>query len=116
MANLFETGNFILSSGQKSSWKIECDALTSDDWYTLATMIAERCGPFSEVIGVPRGGLQLAGMLQMFRTEEGPRLVVDDVYTTGNSIAKYAKVGDKVWVVFARNPIESSYNALFQMA
>ena len=32
MANLFQQGDFTLHSGERSGFKIECDALTSHDW------------------------------------------------------------------------------------
>lgn len=115
---LFQTGNFTLHSGAMSNWKIECDALTEEDWKTLAVMIVERCGPFSSVVGVPRGGLPLAEALKPHVSATGPRLVVDDVLTTGNSILELTKfdftpsIG---WVVFARGRCPHGVRALFQM-
>lgn len=85
---LFALGEFLLHSGEKSAWKIECDALTRKDWNTLAYMVYERFGPFDHAIGVPTGGFPFAESLnRMFATYNGEHkvLIVDDVLTTGNS-------------------------------
>lgn len=116
---LFQTGTFTLASGQVSSFKIECDVLTNGEWEGLATMIYNRCGDFSEVVGIPRGGLKLAEKLKPY-AKTGvvglPRLLVDDVYTTGGTIEKYYLPGDIVWVVFGRMPIKHPYvKSLFQL-
>ena len=116
---LFQTGDFTLHSGAGSNWKIDCDALTDEDWKTLAVMIVERCGPFSRVVGVPRGGMALAEAMGPYVSERGPCLVVDDVLTTGKSILeKMAEQQRNVrmgWVVFARGPCPTGVKALFQM-
>ena len=85
------------------SWKIECDDLTQMDWACLAEVISRRF-LFSEVVGVPRGGLALAKALQPYCTS-GPRLIVDDVLTTGQSMEGVRRYQDDVGVVvFARGP------------
>ncbi len=86
--NLFESGEFTLSSGAASAFRIECDALTQEDVETLALMISQMVGPFSDVIGVPRGGLRLAEALKPAAVLVGPVLIVDDVLTTGASITR----------------------------
>jgi hypothetical protein len=111
---------FIAASGNELQWKIECDALSHDDWECLAHMIAERCGPFSHAEGVPTGGWLLAHYLNTNHKksqwkDKQPRLLVDDVYTTGGSIAKFRQPGDKIWVVFARNPPTPDIKSLFVM-
>lgn len=112
--HLLQHGTFTLSSGKPSMFKLECEALTEDDWWTIAAMIARACD-FGSVIGVPRGGLLLASELEPFVSETGPRLVVDDVLTTGGSILKLMRPGDIGWVVFARGPLPSNVNALFRL-
>lgn len=116
---LFQRGNFTLHSGQESTWKIECDSLTDEDWETLAAMIAEK-QKFSHVIGVPRGGIKLAQALVKYCSpgKNYPRLVVDDVLTTGNSLKEVMSlepVKPVGWVVFARGPLPEGVHALFQM-
>ena len=114
--NLFQTGDFKLASGAKSNFKIECDALTEDDWQTLAMLIARNVGQFSEVIGVPRGGDQLACVLDKYRRTDGPRLIVDDVLTTGGSLAKYmTEPTDFGYVVFARGPLPFRVRAVMNV-
>ena len=117
MTNLFQLKTFKSASGKMLPWKIECDGLTYDDWECLAFMIAERCGNFSSVYGCPTGGEPLARALEKYKKEKGPRLLVDDVYTTGGTIKKYRQKGDKIWVVFARRrpPKTHKIKVLFQM-
>lgn len=112
---LFQLGHFKLASGGDARWKIECDALTKEDWEALAYMIQERCDPYGWVMGVPRGGLALADALCGFETPGAPGLIVDDVWTTGGSIAKVRKGGEQCWVVFARRPPTDGTRALFVM-
>jgi hypothetical protein len=121
--NLFRSGDtsFKLHSGGVSSFKIDCAALTQNDWKTLAEMISWRCRYFKSCTGIKRGMDALAIELQKFAytTPSGyPRLFVDDVWTTGASILAHMKPGDIGWVVFARNPIppEIPVRALFTLA
>ena len=89
--NLFQRGEFTLRSGQKSAWKIECDAMTAADWDGLAIMAYEILPPFSDVVGVPRGGIPFAVALHKYGTGRitDPLLIAEDVVTTGGSIVKY---------------------------
>lgn len=87
MPTLFTLGKHILSHGGESDFKIECDALSDADWECAAYLLSKRLPPFGAVEGVPTGGLKMAKAMEKYVTE-GPLLVVDDVYTTGNSMAK----------------------------
>lgn len=119
--NLFQRGNFTLSSGAVSGYKIECDALSDADWEALALMVREMVGMFSSVEGVPRGGLKLAERLQPFcRPGCFRHLIVDDVLTTGRSMevaAHGVNLGNPVIgaVVFARGQCPTWVKALFRM-
>lgn len=88
--NLFRNGEFILNSGRKAFYKVDCDALTGDDIECLARLIKDNLPLFAWVEGVPTGGLRLAEALKPLAepdcTEVG--LIVDDVLTTGNSMEK----------------------------
>ena len=116
--HLFQTGCFRLASGENSTFKIECDALSDDDWWTLSVMIARAVHPIREVRGVPRGGLKLAQCLQAQVNPDGLgcRLLVDDVWTTGGSMLKMLEPNERGCVVFARNKIvHPRVRALFTM-
>lgn len=103
--SLFKPGRFISHAGNELNWKIECDALTEEDWDCLATMICERC-QFKEVYGIPRGGVPLQKALEKHCTNRSnTRLIVDDVYTTGKSMREVMQPNDIGFVVFARNRI-----------
>ena len=129
-AKLFSVGDFISHAGLPLKWKIECDAISPEQWKALATMIMDyQKEPFSKVVGIPRGGLPLQWALEPFVTKgDHPWLVVDDVYTTGTSFREFCTTKDTMWaykwVVFARKPIplvgklssaKVDINALFTM-
>lgn len=111
MKSLFKLGDFILHCGQKSDWIIDCNALTDDDWEALALIGSRLVPPFSQVVGIPRGGLSFANSMAHYRKTRGGLLIVDDVYTTGTSLevcrADYAgRFSDIIGLVaFARAPI-----------
>lgn len=125
MTALFQRGSFTLASGRSSSWKIECDALTLDDWAGLAAMAVEAFGAPGPVFGVPRGGVPFAKALRLYPTRLGPTWIVDDVLTTGGSMERHrsdicatagVSVSDVVGVVvFARGTPPPWVHALFQM-
>ena len=120
---LFDDEEFISHAGLKLGWKIEMDALYTDDWRCLAKMIMEyETRPFRTAVGIPRGGIRLGQMLDKYSTgnPDDPVLIVDDVYTTGTSFREFIAEqypDEKVicWTVFARNPVTDNVNALFQM-
>lgn len=90
---LFRWGSFRSAAGLDLDWKIDCDALTCADWDCIAAV----CGPdmrhFGHVAGVPTGGVPLATALMKYATPgEAALLVVDDVWTTGSSLLRYAKI------------------------
>ena len=129
-AKLFSVGDFISHAGLPLKWKIECDAISPEQWSALATMIMDyQKEPFSKVVGIPRGGLPLQWALEPFVTKgDHPWLVVDDVYTTGTSFREFCVTKETMfaykWVVFARKPIplvgklsnaKGDINALFTM-
>lgn len=107
--HLFQTGNFTLHSGESSGYKIECDALGEHDWAALAYIVSQRF-TFSNVIGIPRGGLMFADALKPYSSNKvaHPWLIVDDVLNTGGSMElekqKLGELGKSVYgvVAFAR--------------
>lgn len=117
--DLFLGGEFVFHSGERSSWKIECDALSDVEIELLAGMISIRVGSFGLVEGVPRGGLRIAAALQRYADPMNPRaplLIVDDVCTTGASLEQQRAGREAVgYVVFARGPVPSWCAALFTL-
>ena len=102
--NLFQSGNFVLHSGAHSNFKINCNALTDEDWKALASIVSKKF-KFGKVWGIPRGGTKLANALLSYITE-GRAIIVDDVFTTGNSMEEARRVfgEDSIGVVvFARH-------------
>ena len=121
---LFKSVDFKSHSGLELKWKIECDALSDPEWFTISQMIMEISVPFKEAIGIPRGGTKLGNLLNQYgtRKKEDPILLVDDVLTTGESMKEFKtkrtwrNPADYIgWVVFARTKTPKWVTALFQM-
>ena len=123
--DLFQSVNFKSHSGLNLTWKIEMDALSDQDWFTIKKMIMEITPPFREAVGIPSGGVKLGDLLNEHATgkEEDPICIVDDVLTTGESMEyfltqyqrnrrPFTAIG---WVVFARTQCPPWVTALFQM-
>ena len=124
MDKLFQSVDFKSHSGLELKWKIECDALSDPEWFTISQMIMEISVPFKEAIGIPRGGTKLGNLLNQYGTgkKEDPILLVDDVLTTGESMKEFKtkrtwrNPADYIgWVVFARTKTPKWVTALFQM-
>ena len=122
--NLFQSVDFISHSGLELKWKIECDALSDPEWFTISQMIMEISVPFKEAIGIPKGGTKLGSLLNQYGTgkRKDPILLVDDVLTTGESMKQFKTKrswrypSDYIgWVVFARNECPDWVTALFQI-
>lgn len=84
---LFKQGEFTSHSGLQLADKIDCDALTDEDWEAQAKWFSDRIG-FGKVIGIKTGGTKLAEALQKYASPFGPVLIIDDVLTTGRSMEK----------------------------
>lgn len=124
---LFQGGVFVLHAGQFSEFKIDCDAITSDEMIVLAAQMAKRIPPFRfGVHGIPRGGIAFAASMERYGHTSGPLLICDDVFSTGTSIMEavnqaYRKslIAEDDWiaaVLFARGPTPPNVYALFSMA
>lgn len=119
--SLLQLADITLHSGRPSFFKIECDALTDEDWRAAAGMLARVLPPFALVEGVPRGGLPLARHLTPFAIPDAPgydrrRLIVDDVWTTGGSMEVHRAGRDAIGaVLFARGPVAPWVTPLFRL-
>ena len=122
--NLFERKDIVLHSGQKSDFKINCDALATEDLDTLAYLISKK-HTFREVVGVPRGGLRLAKALKKYKGNASENLlIVDDVLTTSNSMEQMKKIHLPRYfqwniigvVIFARGVVPRWVDALFTIS
>jgi len=118
---LFQKADFILHSGSKSDFKIECDSLTDDDIETIAYLISKNI-KFKDALGVPRGGLRLEKALEKYASDRGCHLIVDDVLTTGNSMERLkneaygeSAIGVRGVVIFSRNICPYWITPIFQM-
>jgi hypothetical protein len=116
-AALFQRGQFTLHSGATSDFKIDCDALTDEDWAALAQEAAKVLPPFGVVIGVPTGGIKFAAALEAYKAEGAERvLIADDVLTTGRSMEEKRSgwAVETIGVVaFARGPVPDWITPLF---
>ena len=123
--HLFQSIDFTSHSGLDLSWKIEMDALSDPEWFTIKKMIMELTPPFKEAVGIPQGGTKLGDLLNEHGTgkEKDPICIVDDVLTTGESMEyfltqyqrnrrPFTTIG---WVVFARGQCPGWVTSLFQM-
>lgn len=117
---LFERKSFIMHSGEKSDFKIECDALTDEDIETLALLISKKY-KFCNVYGVPSGGTILEQALVKYMTND-PKdslLIVDDVLTSGGSMEEVReRLNNKHIqgvVIFARGKCPDWVTPIFQM-
>ncbi len=125
---LFADRTFTSHSGIRLPFKIDCDALTDVDLDTLAKLIGTRPWMhFSEVHGVPRGGLRLANALKKYAlTTPNPLakriLLVDDVLITGAAITGLRNEWEEFThhrirgiVIFARGPCPDWVTPLFTL-
>lgn len=124
--NLIQLGNFTLSSGTKSGWKLVADQFIRDNLDGLVELTRYLVGPFGWVEGVPKGGCLLANSLKPFIIPSSEnRLIVEDVLTTGSSMERFREhtishYGASYYMyrgitVFARGPCPSWVQAVFQM-
>jgi hypoxanthine phosphoribosyltransferase len=120
--NLFNVGDYLLHSGQRDFFKIDCDALTDSDTSSIAYLISSKV-KFSNVTGIPRGGMRLQYALEPYETKnyEDPWLIIDDVLSTGGSMETHRRnimsIGSNVIgiVVFARGQCPDWITPIFQM-
>lgn len=120
--NLFQFGEFLLASGKTSKFKLECDAISPEEWHSLARIALPILPPFDYVIPVPRGGYAWGNIFQHYiQPSAHCILFVDDVWTTGGSmthtLGNYLMEGRR-WhgiVLFARGPVPENVTALFHL-
>lgn len=112
---MFQLARITLHSGKTSEFKIECDSITESDWATLAYLASRIVGEFSSVYGVPMGGIPFADAMEKYVSDKGPRLIVDDVLTTGGSMVEVMDQSCVGLVAFARGKCPAGVKAVFYM-
>jgi hypothetical protein len=124
---LFQFAEFVLASGKKSKFKLECDAISPEEWHSLGRIVRPILPPYGRVVSVPRGGDAWASILEHYRVPGEHRvLIVDDVWTTGISMGLVVNRTmihtpineDFLWhgvVLFARGPVPKNVTALFHL-
>ena len=118
--SLFQVKSFVGAAGSVLPWRIECDALTDEDWETIAAIASPKIPAFGAAVGVPTGGHKLAIAVGRYRrTDDGPFLIVDDVWTTGASMNRMAGslIPGRQWhgfVAFARGPLPPHVRCFMQ--
>ena len=116
--NLFIKEDFISHAGLPLTWKVECDALSDNDYEALAKIVSEKI-TFRAVRGIPRGGIPFEKALKQYCTNDpaDPLLIADDVYTTGTSMREVYEDGAIGIVIFARNEIKDDWiRAIWQIS
>ena len=113
---LYNLHKFYAHSGKLLNWKIDCDNLTIEDWECLAFIISKNV-LFSEVEGVPTGGILLAEALIKYITPTSTYLlIVDDVLTTGKSMEEQRKGRGAVgYVVYSRITLPSWIRTIWEL-
>ena len=66
--HLFQSVDFKSHSGLDLTWKIEMDALSDPEWFTICRMIMEVTLPFRKAVGIPEGGTKLGNLLNQHGT------------------------------------------------
>lgn len=116
--SLFQRKPYKMNSGGIACYKIECEALTDEDFETLAWLIAQK-GEIRAVHGISNNGRRLAAQIKKHLSKDGVRLILDDVLTTGASME--AAKRDTGWrdavgvVIFARGPCPRWVLPVFSM-
>ena len=91
---LFQDGDFKSHAGLPLKWKLECDAITDEEWRCIAKMVMDyQVQPFYKAVGIPRGGLKFAEAMNEYASgnPEDQTMICDDVFTTGTSFKDFVK-------------------------
>lgn len=126
MISLFMQKRFQMHSGGFSDFKLECDALSTQDWETLAFLVSQHY-VFGGVHGIPSGAVVFQKALEKYIDPQSKTfLLVDDVFTTGGSMLEaknnieqdvLAQGFDKIQglVVFSRGELFPWVDTIFQL-
>lgn len=139
--SLLQWGDFLLHSGGRSWWRIDCDSFTDSEAHIIARLILDKVGEVDVVLAPDShyGGFVRrlkAAVAEQLGTHKPPDgrwrvLIVDDVLTTGASMEERKNQFIEQWkeqevtmrrgfdikgcVVFARGECPDWVQSLFQV-
>jgi hypothetical protein len=103
MTILFQKMDLVSHSGLYLDFKIDCDALRTQDWDCLSYLVSQRF-KFQYVHGIPGGGINFERSLRQYRSRDGLYLIADDVLTTGKTMEEHRNFMMK-WLEITTNDI-----------
>lgn len=114
--SLFKLGNFILSSGERTDWVIDCNALSDGDIKAMVSIAIGILPPFGSVVATTHGDMRFVQELSHHSQDGGRLLIAQDVITNGNSMEEARDGRDAIGIcMFARQKPPSWVKAVWRL-